>query len=505
MKKTINISMVILLLVGLGLSCTKNFEEINTSPNAPTDVPAIMVFTNVEINSVNNWLGGWIQHTYLGCWSQQWAKVQYIDEDKYQLRAGQQDGFFNANYTYQKNLKIVLDKTADYAATDTKTDDALHGAALVLSAWNWMQTTDVFGDIPYSEAIGGFDADGILTPVYDTQESIYMDLINNILPMANTLLGSTSMNFGAGDVIYGGDPIAWQKFANSLRLRMLTRTSEAYSEADSKIAEMLGDSGKWPLMESNLNNCTLVYPGVLPYRNPIYNTLYTRTDQSISQTAVNFMKDRDDPRLPVFAQPRGLDGEYKGQQNGAANDPGVNNRSLLGIQIAYTSDAPVFLLQYAEVEFYIAEYKARTGGNPQANYEAGIRASFDNWGLGDAADAYLAHAKVAFDGSKAVELITEQKWMAIFGQGVEAFAEVRRTHTPSRIFEYELEGTEYPGLGLPIRMPYSDGEQSENGLNLNDAKSRQSIPNLNDGMFGARVWWDVRENPIPTEKDPQDG
>ncbi|MBT3747799.1 MAG: SusD/RagB family nutrient-binding outer membrane lipoprotein, partial [Bacteroidetes bacterium] len=139
------------------------------------------------------------------------------------------------------------------------------------------------------------------------------------------------------------------------------------------------------------------------------------------------------------------------------------------------------------------------------NYEAGIRASFDNWGLGDAADAYLAHAKVAFDGSKAVELITEQKWMAIFGQGVEAFAEVRRTHTPSRIFEYELEGTEYPGLGLPIRMPYSDGEQSENGLNLNDAKSRQSIPNLNDGMFGARVWWDVRENPIPTEKDPQDG
>ena len=181
--------MVILLLVGLGLSCTKNFEEINTSPNAPTDVPAIMVFTNVEINSVNNWLGGWIQHTYLGCWSQQWAKVQYIDEDKYQLRAGQQDGFFNANYTYQKNLKIVLDKTADYAATDTKTDDALHGAALVLSAWNWMQTTDVFGDIPYSEAIGGFDADGILTPVYDTQESIYMDLINNILPMANTLLG----------------------------------------------------------------------------------------------------------------------------------------------------------------------------------------------------------------------------------------------------------------------------------------------------------------------------
>ena len=156
--------MVILLLLGLGLSCTKNFEEMNTNPNSPTDVPAINVFTNVAQSSVDNWLGGWVQHTYLGCWSQQWAKVQYIDEDKYQVRAGQQDGFFNANYTYQKNLKIVMDKTADYADTEAKADDALHGAAMVMSAWNWAQTTDCFGDIPYSKAIQGFDADGTLTP-----------------------------------------------------------------------------------------------------------------------------------------------------------------------------------------------------------------------------------------------------------------------------------------------------------------------------------------------------
>lgn len=503
MKKSIKFSAIILLLVGLGFSCTKNFEEINTNPNSPTDVPAINVFTNVEVNSVNNWLGGWLQHTYLGCWSQQWAKIQYIDEDKYQVRGGQQDGWFNANYTYQKDLKIVMNKTADYASTDDKTDDVLHAAAMVLSAWNWMQTTDIFGDIPYTEALGGFDADGTLTPVYDTQESIYMDLINNVLPMANTLFGSTGLNFGGGDVIYGGDPGKWQKFTNSLRLRMLTRASEVYAEADTKIAAMLSDPGTWPLMESNDDNCALAYPGVLPYRNPIYNTLYTRTDQAISQTAVNFMKDRNDPRLPVFAQPRALDGAYKGQQNGAANDPGINNRSLLGTAIAYTPEAPVYLLQYAEVEFYIAEHLARVGGNAKAHYEAGITASMDLWGVGGATAAYLAEPKVAFNASKAVELITEQKWIAIFGQGVEAYAEVRRTHTPSRIFEYELEATEYPGLGLPIRLPYSDGEQSENGINLNAAKTRQGVANVHNGMFGTRVWWDVRANPIPTVKDPQ--
>ena len=329
-----------------------------------------------------------------------------------------------------------------------------------------------------------------------------MDLINNVLPEANTLL-NTTQNFGSGDIIFGGDPALWQKFANSLRLRMLTRVSEAYSEADAKIAEMLADPGKWPLMESNDDNAKLVYPGVLPYRNPIYNTLYTRTDQAISQTAVNFMKDRSDPRLPIFAQPRGSDGTYVGQQNGADTDPGVNNRSLLGIAIAYTPDAPVFLMQYAEVEFYIAEHLARVGGDAKSHYEAGIRASMDLWGVADQADAYLAQAKVKFDAAKAVELITEQKWMAIFGQGVEAYAEVRRTHTPSRIFEYELTGTDFPDMGLPIRLPYSDGEQSENGLNLAAAKERQGVQNLNNGMFVARVWWDVRPNPIPTETDPQ--
>jgi len=504
MKSISKIGLMLLLLVGLGISCTKNFEEMNTNPNSPTDVPALNIFTNVCQQAADNWLGGWIQHTYLGCWAQHWAKIQYIDEDKYQVRAGQPDGWFNMAYIYNKNLMIVMDKTANYAETATQDDDGLYAAALVLSVWNWSQLTDCFGDVPYSEALQGFEADGDLTPAYDTQESIYKDLINNKLVEANNILKDLSLNFGAGDLYFGGDPVKWRKFSNSLRLRLLNRASEAWSEADAKIAEMLGNPALYPLMESNADNAKLAYPGALPYRNPIFNTLYTRTDQGISQTAVNFMKDRNDPRLPVFAQPRAKDGTYVGHQNGAASDPGVANRSLLGIRIAYTPAAPVFLMQYAEVEFYKAEYYARKGGNAKAHYELGIRASLDNWGVGANADAYLAEEKVAFNASKAVELITEQKWMAIFGQGVEAFAEVRRTHTPSRIFEFELEATEYPGRGLPIRLPYSDAEQSANGISLNEAIARQGVEHVDNGMFGTRVWWDVRPNPIPTVKDPQD-
>jgi hypothetical protein len=505
MKKIAKISLILLFTIGLGISCTKNFEEMNTSPNSPTDVPAINVFTNVCVNTTGQWLGGWIQHTYLGCWSQQWTKIQYIDEDKYQLRAAQMDDFFGTPYSGAlKNLRIVLDKTANFAETaDDFRDDGLHAAAMVLMAWNYSQLTDCFGDVPYFNAIQGFDADGDLTPAYDSQELIYKSLIDTVLAQANDILAGTNENFGSGDQIYGGDPGLWRKFANSLRLRLLNRASDAWAQADEKIHAMLADPAKWPLMSSNDETAKLAYPGAAPYKNPIYNTLFTRTDQGISQTSVDFMKKRNDPRLPVFAQPRSLDGDYVGQQNGAARQPPIPKRSLLGVAIAYTPDAPLHLLQYCEVEFYIAEHKVRMGESGKANYEAGIKASLDYWGVGADADAYLAGADVAYNQSNAITLITEQKWMAIFGQGVEAFAEIRRTHTPARIFEYELEATEYPGRGLPLRLAYSPAEESYNGKNLNDAKTRQGIESIDNGMFGARVWWDTKPNPIPTTKDPQ--
>ncbi|MFA6126116.1 MAG: SusD/RagB family nutrient-binding outer membrane lipoprotein [Bacteroidales bacterium] len=505
MKKIAKISLMLLLALGIGFSCTKNFEEMNTSPNSPTDVPAISIFTSVCVSGPTNWLGGWIQHTYLGCWSQQWTKIQYIDEDKYQVRPSDMDGFFNSHYSgCLKNLKIIKDKTADYATTTTDfRDDALYAAAMVLTAWNYSQLTDVFGDVPYFHAIEGFSATGDLTPAYDPQELIYKSIIDTVLVKANEILANSIENFGAGDVLYGGDPAKWRKFSNSLRLRLLNRASDAWPEADTRIQAMLADPGTWPIMESNDDNCKLVFPGEAPYKNPIYNTLFSRTDQGISQTAVDFMKLRTDPRLPVFAQPRAEDGDYVGQQNGAARQPPMAKRSLLGVAVAYTANAPLNILQYAEVKFYIAEYMARKNQNAKAVYEEAIRASLDYWGVGGSADAYLAGEHVAYDQAKAIELITEQKWIAIFGQGVEAFAEIRRTHTPARIFQYELEATVFPGRGLPVRMAYSTAEESYNGKNLIEAKTRQGIESIDGSMFGARVWWDTKMQPVPTVKDPQ--
>lgn len=215
--KTQALILGLLLMVGLGSSCTKDFEEMNKSPNSPVDVPAMNVFTNAVVNSISRQLGGWMQHTYLGPWSQQWCKIQYIDEDRYMPR--DMSGEFNAPFTSElKNLQIVIDKSTESG------DDRLLAAAKVLRAWVFLYITDTWGAIPYSEAIQGLYVDGVMTPKYDTQESIYEALLTE-LEEANVLLAGTSVNFGGGDVLYGGDPVLWRKFANSLKLRILNRAA----------------------------------------------------------------------------------------------------------------------------------------------------------------------------------------------------------------------------------------------------------------------------------------
>ena len=552
MKSQKFISGLFLVLLFLS-SCTKDFEKLNTDPNKPVTVPAIDIFTNAEVSSISRQMGGWIQHTYLGVWSQQWCKVQYIDEDRYMPR--DMSGEFQAPYTSElKNLTIVISKAAEEG------NESLVAAAKVLRAWSFLYLTDVWGDIPYSEAIQGFQVDGTLTPKYDSQESIYNDLLAQ-LEEANVALSATSVGFGAGDVIYGGDPVRWRKLANSLKLRILNRAAgtpwsftynmaggtqvtttpgaAAMSDADAQIAAILGSPSTYPVFTSNDDNASLSFPG-LPYRNPIFNTLYTRTDQAISETMVDWLQARNDPRIYVYGQPtpNSVDAgtpAYVGFQNGrgitSANFPAV---SLLGTKIAYDENAPLYLMTLDEVDLIKAEYYLRAGNDAaaQSAYEDGITASMDRWGLTDGGTihdtwgngkvgittgtvahdvdytAYLANPNVAWGGTAAhkFQLVNEQRWAAIYGEGVQAYSEIRRSGFPERIFEYELDGAYYPNLGLPIRLQYALSEDTYNTDNVAAARLAQNIESINEGMFStngisAQVWWDTRKNPIPTVTD----
>jgi len=552
-KNSSKIILGLFLAAGMVWSCTKDFEELNTNPNSPVDVPAINVFTNAQVNSVFLQLGDWMQSYYLGNWCQQWCRVQYIDEDRYQVR--DMSAYMNGAYTGGlKNLTIVINKAA---ATG---DESLEGAAKVLRVWLFMYLTDIWGDVPYSEALQGFDVDGTLTPKYDKQSDIYADLLVQ-LEDANVLLSGTTVSFGAGDLFYGGDPVKWRKLANSLKVRLLNRAAgtpwtftynmagtqadvtttpgaAALATADADIAAILANPTQYPIFDSNDDNCSLSYPG-LPYRNPIFNGLYTRTDWAISETMVDWLKARVDPRLHIYGQPtpNSVDAsaiDYVGFQNGrgitAASFPTI---SLLGTRIGYTETAPLYLMAYDEVQFIISEYQMRKADDAaaQAAYEAGIAASMERWGLADGSTVYpswgkantfttgstgypvsyttyLAHPLVAWGGTDTdkFQRINEQKWAAMFGEGVQAYSEVRRTGFPERVFEYELDGAYYKNLGLPIRLQYALSEDTYNTDNVAAARLSQNIEAINEGMFStdgikSQVWWHTRKNPIPTETD----
>ena len=189
------IFLVLALFFVIG-SCTKDFEEMNTSPNSPTDVPAINIFTHVITAAVGSELGSWMQTYYVGCWCQQTAAVQYLDEDRYQTR--DMTGFMEGPYTNQLlDLQLIIDKTTEDidAGKEVATNTSLLAAAKIMRVWIFSFLTDCWGDIPYSEALQGLYKDGIITAKYDAQEDIYMVFFAE-LEEANTLLDLTTvLNF----------------------------------------------------------------------------------------------------------------------------------------------------------------------------------------------------------------------------------------------------------------------------------------------------------------------
>jgi len=502
------------VLLVLALSCTEDFNMLNVDPNDPTDVPATTVLTHAMNLGIDRELGdGWMNHTYLGCWSQLFAKIQYIDEDRYTFRPSNMNTFWNATYASElEDLKIVIDKAQEKGFAD------LEAVGRILKAYFFQRTTDLWGDIPYSEALRGA-TDGILSPKYDSQQSIYMDLISELKAAEAMLAGVEEADqLIKCDPIYGGSVIGWRKFANSLLLRVYMRMSGVdAATAQAGIEEII--SGNKPIMESNSDNCTMGVDGTKPYRNGLMEALETRTDQGSSRTMIDILIARNDPRLPIYAQDidddygkgnyDGPDDVFVGQINGAEGaGPAQSTISLLGVPIAYDANRPYQIMSYADVCFILAEAAFKgwnAGGTAQAWYEAGIQASLEQWSelalasamadfAVDAAtitqaeiDAYLQEDLVQWNAANGMEQICTQRWLALFPNGPQAFSLVRRTGYPAVIESYELPATAYPGMGVPLRMPYPLDEEARNAANLAPAKA-----GIVQSMFGKPVWWDVR-------------
>ncbi len=459
-------------------SCKKELADINKNPNeAENPLPDYLLTGAIKSTTDAYWGTNNINSSLL--FVQHWAKIQYTDPDRYIFSNTDLQDLWNSGYT--KGI-TNLNKLIELA--DAQQNTNYRGVAKVLRSWTFLLLTDAYGDIPYSQAI---QIKQFVTPKYDAQKDVYFGLLDDLKSaQADLALNGKAI---AGDIIYGGKIDRWKKFANALRLRIALRIADREPEKTKAVlAEIAAEGGAY--ISSNAEIAQLVYV-TSPNQNPISNTFDTRNDHRISKTIVDKLKSLSDPRLPIFASPtKDVTPEvYIGVPNGLltsdANSLGLNKTSKPGTYFLAPS-APAVILSYAEVLFDRAEIAARGLSNedPAALYKQAVEESLRQYGVTEGEiNTYTSLPAVKYNAGNFKKSIGEQKWIALFGQGLEAFAEWRRLDYP------ELAPAVAGTLGgkLPVRFIYPGREQSLNGENYKAAVAKQGAD-----LLTTKLWFDVK-------------
>lgn len=467
-------------------SCTKDFVRMNTNPNSATVVPATNVLGQSILNACSQLFGERLDIYYAGTWAGYTAHIGIGD---YEYRVG-------INNDQWKGMYTVMTYAADaMKLAKAEENNNLYAAALTLRAYVAHKATDMWGDIPYSEAFKL--EEGIIYPKYDTQKEVYTQILND-LKMAADMFSSDGGSLGAGDFLFKGKVDKWKKFCNSTRLRVAIRMSSA-DEAAAKVvlAEVLNNQAKYPIITSNEDNAYFWWPGVVPDQELWYKRIGAddgnKTDPyRTNNTLISNLKLLNDPRLPVYAD-KNKWGEYRGYKFGATQTSDTmnngNNVSHVGNRFGNNPAGFSPFLNAAEVYFIMSEAYQRnlvSGGNAKESYQTGITKSLEENGI-NAANilTYIAEAEVAWDGGTTSNLhkIYLQKWISLFKQSVEGWAEARRTDVPLMT---DIEKN-YAGFHNrpPFRMSYADEERS---LNTNFPVGVQE----KDIFWGTQMWWDKR-------------
>lgn len=478
MKKYITICAVALLSV---FSCTDDFEEINTNPNQPEEVGSDLLLSTVisTLGTTAVDASGWDRGNLV---AQLTAKINFTEFDRYGW--GSESTLWNTYYGILPEIDIILENSLQEGSENT----SYQGIALTLRAYTFANLTDNYGDIPYTEALKGIE--GNFTPAYDTQETVYQ-LILDDLRAAETQLALGEAIFG-GDVLFDGDIEKWRKFANSLRLRYLMRASNQINVS----AEMqtILDSGLF--IATNDDNAAMVYPASTTIDSwPISTGRIGGFDEHrMSETSEAVLKGFGDGRLEAWFQPTDNPEDdpdlFVGMTNGLSEDAasnfngGASNVSRLNQAFFFESPNSVkaAMMQTAEVHFIFAEAVQRglITGDAETFYNEGIRLSMEYWNVDQDMDAYLAQPGVAYDGE--LETIITQKWLASFLVGLEAWYDFRRTGFPS-VITPGPDNTN--GDRVPVRFLYPDSEQTLNEDNYDAAVSRIGADDIN--TLG---WWE---------------
>ncbi|WP_280747173.1 SusD/RagB family nutrient-binding outer membrane lipoprotein [Parabacteroides sp. PF5-9] len=477
--------------------CTDSFDDINKDPDRPAEVPTENLFAWCLWHISYRFYDRWYMLDEPASFAGYVAKMSYIDEARYQFRPNIQDNSINYTYRALNNLRNVQRDGEENSLSN------FTYAAKILEVKVMQMATDRWRDIPYSDAVKL--PEGVVAPTYDKQEDIYPALLALAKEVADGLAEGGEGDISSGDLLFHGDMKKWQKFCNSLRLRMAIRISEVSPAlAKQTVEEILGNPGKYPVMETNSDNAFFWWDGDdSNVYEPIGNAYRTRkTEFCAPDLLVDHMLDREDPRISVYFTPTpssSIEGDpdyndgkplYRGYIIGAGSNPAAKNYSVWGYR--YGQDLGGFspYMRAAEVYFHIAEAAMlgyNTGGiSAEDAYTKALSLSLEENEV-DAADAaaYIAGAG-KFAGTK--QQIWYEEWVALFKQGMEGWSLYRRTGVPENHYIAPGRATKYSEHNVPpFRSPYPDTER-----NLNGANNAPFNAEVVDDFWGKQMWWDTR-------------
>ena len=472
----------LLALVLLLSACTKDFSDINNDPNTATNVSPQYLLSTALIKTAYPYQDDAFMDKPAEA-GRYITKVRNGSDDLFSWLAAGWDGYYGA-LTVNKQFYDLS------AQTGMKQYMAISN---IIRVFNFSYITDLYGDIPYSNALLSKDS-SIVHPKYDLQENIYPDLLKT-LTAANDSLANTSMEInGEYDVLYAGSNLKWRKFANAMHLRLLLRISAKDATAFADMQTILNNPGQYPLFESNEDNAAVKYLGVTaadswPGGN-LNNTTVEVNKYKPSKEIVDTLLSLNDPRLPVWIAPVAdatgytVDGNtYVGVPNAISSPYDYNGgeahiSTLSDIFYKNADDLlKASLMTYAEQCFILAEVvqkgKVTVPGETAATlYNKGISASLDLNEISNTAKAsYLAQPAVIYNGTLS-QLIT-QKWIANFLKGPEGWFDNRRTGYPAF-----TTGPFAAIRTIPSRYIYPSTEQSYNLMQYRSAVAIQGVDKI---------------------------
>ena len=457
-----------LILFFLIVGCSDDFGDMNVDPNNPSTAIPDLLLTQ-SITQMSGVAGAVTPVLYV----QYMSETQYTEDSRYNTIQFDFNPWYTGPLADLQSIIDSEDATGNYKA-----------AAKILKGYYLSMMTDRWGMIPYSEALKGGDN---FSPVYDSQESIYKGIISDITTAVTEFDENSSLN---GDILFNGVTSDWQKFGNTIRMIMALRLSDVDESYASTEFSNAVDAG---VIDSDVMYYHLAEDA---NASPWYVRFITRTDYAISNTMADTMQAFNDARLTAFADPApDLDDgdatttldEVVGMTYGISNNEAgaITNSeiSFPGASIR-SQDSPLPIYTIAQVHLSMAEAIERgwIAGNAQEEYESGITASWDQWGVGEPGE-YLNQEGVSYSSDNWDKLIGYQKWIAAFPSGYEAWSEWRRLDYP------ELEPA--PGadqnLNIPLRHAYPTSETELNATNYDNAIATQGA----DDLY-TKMWWDTK-------------